>query len=210
MAFERLKRLMAFALLLAVHVTAGAAGQVFCCNDATGTQVCSDILPQACVGRAYREVGKSGTTSRRIEAPLTAEQRAQQKVEEDKRRIEEEKRKERQRKDQALLDTYGNERDIDAMRIRAESDIFQSIRNAETKIEETRLVRKKFEDEAEFYKKKTLPGEVRKGLVDTEFEIRAQESIIESKKKELDAVRAKYSEEKARFQELSRRPPAPR
>ena len=91
------------------------------------------------------------------------------------------------------------------MRIRAESDIFQSIRNAEAKIEDAKLARKKFENEAEFYKKKTMPAEVRKGLLDNELEINAQEALIAAKKKELETVRAKYCEEKARFIDLSRR-----
>ena len=87
MVFDPLKRSMAFALLCATSAPASAAGQVFCCNDAAGTQVCSDILPQACIGRTYREVGKSGVTVRRIDPPLTADQREQQRIEEEKRRV---------------------------------------------------------------------------------------------------------------------------
>ena len=192
-------------LLLTIGSTAQAAGQFFCCPDNNGKQVCGDILPQACYGRAYREVGSNGQTIRTVEAPLTAEQRAQRAAEEEKHRVEEEKRREQQRKDQALLNTYGSERDIDAMRMRAETDVFQSVRNAETKISEIRQLRKKFENEAEFYKKKTLPSEIKKGLDDADFEIRGQESIIEAKKKELETIRAKYNEDKRRYIELSRR-----
>ena len=199
------RRLATLALLLTISSTSLAAGQFFCCPDQNGKQVCGDILPQACYGRAYREVGSNGQTIRTVEAPLTAEQRAHRAAEEEKHRIEEEKRREQQRKDQALLNTYGSERDIDAMRMRAETDVFQSIRNAETKISEIRQLRKKFENEAEFYKKKTLPAEVKKGLDDADFEIRGQESIIESKKKELETIRAKYTEDKRRYIDLSRR-----
>lgn len=199
------RRLATLALLLTISSTSLAAGQFFCCPDQNGKQVCGDILPQACYGRAYREVGSNGQTIRTVEAPLTAEQRAHRAAEEEKHRIEEEKRREQQRKDQALLNTYGSERDIDAMRMRAETDVFQSIRNAETKISEIRQLRKKFENEAEFYKKKTLPAEVKKGLDDADFEIRGQESIIESKKKELETIRAKYNEDKRRYIDLSRR-----
>lgn len=200
-----LRRLATLTLLLTIGSTAQAAGQFFCCPDNNGKQVCGDILPQACYGRAYREVGSNGQTIRTVEAPLTAEQRAQRAAEEEKHRVEEEKRREQQRKDQALLNTYGSERDIDAMRMRAETDVFQSVRNAETKISEIRQLRKKFENEAEFYKKKTLPSEIKKGLDDADFEIRGQESIIEAKKKELETIRAKYNEDKRRYIELSRR-----
>ena len=199
------KRLATLILLFVASSASLAAGQFFCCHDASGKQICGDILPHACYGRAYRELGANGQTIRTVDAPLTAEQRAQRAAEEEKRRIEEEKRLEQQRKDQALLNTYGSERDIDAMRMRAETDIFQSIRNAETKISEIRQLRKKFENEAEFYKKKTLPVEIKKGLTDADFEIKAQESSIETKKKELEAIRAKYDEDKRRFSELTQR-----
>ena len=207
MSATRLNSLAALTALALAHGPAFGAGQFFCCHDTSGKQVCGDILPQACVGRAYREVGSNGMTIRNVEAPLSAEQRAQRAAEEEKRRIEDEKRKEQQRKDQALLNTYGSERDIDAMRMRAETDVFQSIRNAEAKITEIRQQRRKFENEAEFYKKKKLPMEVKKGLDDADAEIRAQEASIEAKKKDLETIRARYDDDKRRYIELSRRPP---
>ena len=202
------RRLAALTLLLGLSSAATAAGQFFCCNDANGKQVCGDILPHECIGRAYRELGGSGQTVRHVEAPQTPEQRAQRAAEEEKRKIEEDKRKEQQRKDQALLNTYGNEQDISLMRERAEADIHKSIKTSEIKIVEIRTLRKKFENEAEFYKKKAMPAEIQKGLADTEFEVKAQESIIESKKKDMVVIKKKYDEDLRRYMELSRRAPA--
>jgi hypothetical protein len=51
---------------------------------------------------------------------------------------------------------------------------------------------------------------VAKGLRDADYEIRAQESVIDSKKKDRDAIRLKYDEDLRRFVELSKRPPAGR
>ncbi|MEI7611448.1 MAG: hypothetical protein WCK63_00995 [Betaproteobacteria bacterium] len=195
-------------LLIAVLVLGGealAAGNFYCCNDPAGKQVCGDILPQACIGRPHREVGESGMTIRHIDAPLTAEQRAQRAVEEERQKIEEERRKEQQRKDQALINTYGNEKDIEVMRKRAEADVYQSVKNAESKIVEIKTLRKKFENEAEFYKKKALPPEIQKGFRDTDFEIKAQESVIDAKKKELEIIRLKYDDDLRRYQDLTRR-----
>ena len=182
-----------------------AAANFYCCNDPAGKQVCGDILPQACIGRPHREVGENGMTIRLIEAPLTAEQRAHRAAEDERHKVEEELRKEQQRKDQALLNTYGNEKDIDVMRKRAEADVYQSVKNAESKIVEIKALRKKFENEAEFYKKKALPPEIQKGFRDTDFEIKAQESVIEAKKKELEIIRIKYDDDLRRYQDLNRR-----
>ena len=182
-----------------------AAGKLFCCNDSNGKQVCGDILPPECYGRAYRELGDSGRTVRTVDAPLTAEQRAQRAAEEEKRKVEETALREQQRKDQALLNTYGTEQDIEAMRLRAQEEVKKSIKAAEVKIAEIRAQRKKFENEAEFYKKKKPPPEIQKGLRDADTEIKAQESIIEAKKLELDIIRDKYDEDKRRFIDLGRR-----
>ena len=205
MALRKLTGLCFFALALSFSGASMAAGKLFCCIDASGKQECGDILPQACYGRAYREIGESGRTVRQVDAPLTAEQRAQRAAEEERLKAEELVLKEKQRKDQALLNTYGSEKDIEAMRLRAQTDVFKAIKAAEDKITEIRLMRKKFEDEAEFYKKKQVPAEVKKGLNDADFEIKAQESVIESKKKELDTIRVKYDEDHRRYLEISRR-----
>ncbi len=205
MALRKLSGLCFFALALGFSGASVAAGKLFCCIDASGKQECGDILPQACYGRACREIGESGRTVRQVEAPLTAEQRAQRAAEEERLKAEELVLKEKQRKDQALLNTYGSEKDIEAMRLRAQTDVFKAIKAAEDKITEIRLLRKKFEDEAEFYKKKQVPAEVKKGLNDADFEIKAQESVIESKKKELDTIRVKYDEDHRRYLEISRR-----
>ena len=210
MAWPRaVRRLCLFAAVALATAAEGApatgSGKFFCCADAFGKQVCGDTLPHACYGRAYRELGPTGQTLREVDAPLTAEQRAQRAAEEERRKEEEARQKEQQRQDQALLNTYANAGDIEAMRQRALDDVGKSIKAAETRIAEIRTRRKKFEDEAEFYKKKTLPPEIKKGLLDTEYEIRAQQSIIDAKRNEMVSIQTKYDEDRARFLDLQRR-----
>jgi len=182
-----------------------AAGTLFCCNDPNGKQVCSDILPQECLGRAYREIGESGRTLRTVEAPLTAEQKAQRAAAEAQRKAQEAALKEQQRKDQALLNTYSTENDIELMRARAIEEVQKSIKTAQTTIAEIRVRRKSFENEAEFYKNRTLPPDVQKGLRDADYEIAAQERLIESRTKDLDAIKIKYDEDRRRYRDIAQR-----
>ena len=91
------------------------------------------------------------------------------------------------------------------MRERALGDVEKSIAAADARIAEIKAQRVKFQNEAEFYKKKQLPPEVQKGLNDADAEIRAQQAIIESTNKEVEIIRAKYDEEKRRYLDLSRR-----
>ncbi len=185
--------------------SAFAAGSLFCCNDPNGKQVCSDILPQECLGRAYREIGESGRTLRTVEAPLSAEQRAQRAAAEAQRKAEETALREQQRKDQALLNTYSSENDIELMRTRAIEEVKKSIKTAQTTIVEIRARRKSFENEAEFYKNRTLPPDIQKGLRDADYEITAQERVIESREKDLEAIKIKYDEDRRRYRDISRR-----
>lgn len=200
-----LRRLLP-ALLCALAAPAGA-GNLYCCTDAAGKQVCADLLPQVCVGRTYRVLGDSGRTVRVVEAPLSSEERAQRAAAEAQKKEQEAQAAEQRRLDQALLNTYGSEREIEMMRARAIDDVRKSIRAAEAKIAETQARRKHFEDEAEFYKKKQLPPEIDKGLRDADADIKAQQQLIVAKQSEIDAIGAKYDDEKRRYQELTRRRP---
>ncbi|MDR2787626.1 MAG: hypothetical protein LBD06_04560 [Candidatus Accumulibacter sp.] len=189
----------------ALSATDAGSERFYCCTNAAGKYICGDIVPPSCYGRAYRELGANGRTVREIAAPLTAEQRAQRAAEEEQRRKDAVLQKEQQRKDQALLETYISVDDIEVMRKRALDDVHQSIRNAEDRIAEIQALRKKYENEAEFYQKKAPPPEIEKGLADTEFEIKAQEAIIEAKKKDLTALQGKFDEDRRRFLDLQHR-----
>ncbi len=103
------------------------------------------------------------------------------------------------------METYVNVEEIETIRKRALDDVRQSIRNTEAQIAEIKARRKKFEDEAEFYKKRMLPPDVQKGLEDTGLEIKSQESVIEAKKKEIGVIQAKYDDDLKRYQDLQRR-----
>jgi hypothetical protein len=192
-------------LTLAGPADAATGAKLYCCTDAAGKYVCGDILPQVCYGRAYRELGSDGRLLREIGPPMTAEQRAQRDAEEEEHRQAAIVQKEQHLKDQALLDTYANLDDIEAMRKRALNDANKSISDAEAQIAEIKAQRKKFEDEAEFYKTKTMPPEVEKGLSNTELAIKSQEAIIEAKKKEMTTLQAKFDGEREHFLDLQRR-----
>ena len=198
-----LRRFFWLVLSCAVAGPAGA-GNLYCCTDAAGRQVCADLLPQVCIGRTYRVLGESGRTVRVVEAPPSSEQRAQRAEQEAQKKEQEIQAAEKRRQDQALLNTYGSEREIEMMRARAIDDVRKAIQAAETKIAETQARRKHFEDEAEFYKKKKLPPEIDKGLRDADADIKAQQQLILAKQAEIDALGSKYDDEKRRYQELMR------
>lgn len=195
----------AFAVLVAsaLLVPAAQARSIYCCKDDRGIDACSDILPQVCYGRAYREINERGITIKRFDAPLTAEQRAEKEAERKRAREEEEKRKQQERKNRALLATYSSEKDIDYMRDRSVSELENAIKRAQDKHDEVAKKQKKLADEAEFYKKKGMPAELKAAMRDNDAEMKAQQAVIEAKKKEIEEVKARYEDERSRYRELT-------
>ncbi len=194
------------ALLLAN--SAQAANEFYCCQDpASGRRVCSDTLPEQCRGRAYRILDSGGNIIKEVGAPLSPEQKAEQALENKRRKQLEEAGREQRRRDQALLDTYATPEDIDLAQKKAEADVNTAILAAIGRIDAAQVKRKKLADEAEFYKKKTLPPELDRNLRAIDHEIRLQQELLDLKKKEFDTIKAKYDADRKRYFELTRRPP---
>ncbi len=200
------KRLLLPLALIILAPTAEAAGEFYCCQDPTsGRRVCGDTLPAQCRGQAYRILDRGGNVIKEVGPPLTPEQKAEQAAEARRRKELLEAAREQRRLDQALLDTYATPQDIDVAQGKAERDVIMAIKNAEASIEASRNKRKKFEAEAEFYKKKTLPAPLEKELRTIDHEIKVQQELVDVKKRELEAVRGKYEADRKRYFELTGR-----
>ncbi|MCA1938456.1 hypothetical protein [uncultured Azonexus sp.] len=183
-----------------------AAGELFCCTDpASGRRICADMLPQQCRGLAYRVFDRAGNPIRNVAAPLTPEQKAAAAAEAQRKKEEEEKRLEQRRIDQALLTTYATAEDIDLAQRKAEGDVQLTIQNATAKITELQKAQRKLAEEAEFYKRKAMPPELDTKLRTVGHEIRLQQELIQLKRKELEAVRTKYDNDRQRYFQLTGR-----
>lgn len=194
-----------FSITLALFsANVAQAGNMLCCQDpSTGRRVCGDSLPEQCRGRAYKILDGTGNVIKEVGPPMTAEQKAQAAAEIQRKKEEEAARQAQGRKDQALLATYSSVKDIDQARDRSVNDIQEAVKQAETKIVALQKQRKKYETEQEFYKNKPVPPELAKNLRDIDSDIKAQTSVIDAKKAELDQVRVKYDQDKRRYVEVS-------
>jgi hypothetical protein len=181
-------------------------GRFYCCE---GGRICADSLPEQCRGKAYRILDSSGNVLKEVGPPLTPEQKAQAAAEAQRKKELDEHAKEMRRKDQALLDTYATPQDIDLAQSKAEADVNLVIKAAEDRIAAARKTRKKFEDEAEFYKKKSLPADVAKGLRDADHEIKTQQELLDVKKGDAASIKTKYDADRKRYAELTGRSATP-
>lgn len=192
---------MVSALLLPLS----AAAQMLYCCEAKGKRTCGDSLPEQCVGHPYSVRGPGGKLIRSVEAPLTPEQ-LKAKEELEKRKKEEEiARKEQARLDSALLATYSSEAEIDKGRERVETELGGAIKAAEGKLAAAEKRKRDTVGDPELYKKRGMPEELKRKVADIDFEIRTQNEVIAGKRKDLDAARAKFADERQRYVDLKAR-----
>lgn len=194
------RRTLFFALTFAFPVWAQTPpkGTVFCCMD-NGHQVCGDVLPMQCYGKGYREMSPQGTVRRLVEPPLTPEQLARREAEERAKRLELARQRAEQRRNQSLLETYSSVADIDARRDRALEGVDQDLKRAEARQGQLLKKRDSLNREAEFYLRKPMPAPLAAALRESDSELAAQNLVIEAKKREMEAIRTRYEQDRQRY-----------
>ena len=201
------RALSCLALLLplpAAAQPAAAAKSMYCCQDpASGRSVCGDTLPAQCRGRAYRVLDRAGNLVREVAAPLTPEQKvAAAAAAAEQKRIEDAQR-EQWRKDQALLTTYPTLADIDYLQKKAEGEARRALQEARDEMVELQHKQRKLANEAEFYKRRSMPVDLANQLRANGHEIQLQQELIALRNKELVATSNKYEADRKRYLELT-------
>jgi hypothetical protein len=189
------------ALAIGVGLSLPAAARTFCCSDKAGHRICGDILPVECEDRAYKEIGDKGI--RNVEAPLTAEQKAQRDAEAAKKKEQERALAEQRRKDRALLNTYSSEKDIDALRDRALADQESAGKVTQDKYNAAVKRKQQLDKELEFYAKKPVPANLKAQIRDNDTEIDSQKKALDDRQKDIEATRARFEEDRKRYRELT-------
>ncbi|HRH73575.1 hypothetical protein [Zoogloea sp.] len=196
-----MRRLMLVSLLLAMplaHAQTASKGTVYCCTD-NGHQVCGDVLPPQCFGKSYREMSPQGTVRRTVEAPLSPEQLARREAEERARRAEVARQRAEMRRNQSLLETYSSVADIDSRRDRAIESVELELRQAEARHAQLMKKRTGLLREAEFFQKRAMPPALAASLRESDSELAAQNSIMEAKRRDIEAIRNRFEQDRSRY-----------
>ena len=196
-----------FATLLAF--AAAPASALYKCKDSKGKTYYTDRPPAECLGKEMDELNKQGTVVKKREAALTPEQLAAREAEEKRKTEEELAAKETKRKNQALLNTYASEKDIEDGRQRALKQSEQAAKEIEKRIAEAKKRAQALAAEKEFYAKKPMPKKLQDDIRNNEIDLKGQEDALAGRNKELDDINAKYDEDKRRYLELTGAKPKP-
>jgi hypothetical protein len=95
---------------------------------------------------------------------------------------------------------------VDHARARALEENKAAVHMVEARIAEIKKRQVRNAKELEFYTGKNKPpARLEQDIRDAEVDLKAQEGLLAAKKKEVDAINAKYDEDKRRYLELTRR-----
>lgn len=194
------------ATLVLTMPTAFAQGKIVCWRDASGKVVgCGDKVPQEFLGSATKELDKQGNVRKTADSAETVAKRKAEEKEKAQAKDEENKRMVAQkRQDDALLNTFSNEKEIDLKRDRELLALNNFIiqQNAALKVANDRWsdVRKRVDG---FEKdKKPLPPAIKEDLVRAERDkTRVEQEIATNEKAKADTT-TKYAEYRKRFAAL--------
>jgi hypothetical protein len=190
-----------------------AQGKIICWKDATGKVVgCGDKVPAEYAGSGTKELDKQGnvrktgeSTEESVKRQAREKELAQTNAEEKKRLVEQ------RRQDDALLNTFSNEKEIDLKRDRElqalNNFITQqsaALKNANERLADARKRAESFEKD-----KKPLPPGAKEDVARAEREKTRVESEIAANEKAKADTTSKYAEYRKRYMELKGTAPAP-
>jgi len=178
------------ALVIAIAALPFAAqAQSYRCVGSDGKKYYGSSVPPQCVGRPIEELNNQGMVVKRQDAAATADERAKKEADEADMKKRAAVAKEQGRKDNALLASYTSEKDIEAARARALEGVQKQTAEVEERI-------------AALKKRRDTPNQDVKAI---DVDLRAQEGLLASKRKEMGAINARYDEDKKRYIEITKR-----
>jgi len=191
---------LAAGALIAIPLAVNA--QSYRCVGKDGKKYYGQTVPNQCIGQPVEQLDKQGMVVRRIENQ-SPEDKAIKKAEEKKKSEEAALKKEEERRNRALLATYSSEKDIEEARARSLVENQQAVKDITRRIEEIKKRQAQLAGEMEFYKKNPAPLKLQNDVKAAQVDFDSQQSLLEVKKKEVDAINARYDEDKKRFAALT-------
>ena len=174
------------------------------CTAADGKKYYGSTIPRQCFGQKIEELYSRGMVVKRYDAEGDDKSKAEKEASAAKKREQEAVSKEESRRNRALLATYTSEKDLEDARKRALADNQRAVAEVQARIAGIRKDQNRLTKELEFYTGKNKPpAKLTEEITNTEIDIRAQEGLLEAKKKEVATINQKYDDDKKRYKELT-------
>lgn len=196
------------ALVIAVAIAAlpmAAEAQSYRCVGNDGKKYYGSAVPPQCLGLPVEQLNAQGRVTKRFDAAASAAEREKKAAEEEERKKREVITKEEGRRNRALLATYTSEKDIEGARGRALLDNEAAVKESERRIATLKKHQEEKKKELEFYQGKNKPpAKLEQDIKSAEFDLKAQEGLLATKKKGVESINARYDEDKKRYNQLTK------
>jgi len=197
------------AALLAMPLAAQAQNReqyTYRCVGKDGKKYYGQTIPDACLGLPLEMINKQGFVVKRIDPEGDEKAKLAREEEAQKKRDAENAVKDSQRRSRALLATYTSEKDIQDSRNRALVENKKQIEETQGRIAEIKKRKERSEKELELFKtsgKGTPPARLKEEIDIAELDLKAQQSVLSSKRKDGELINARYDDDLKRYRELT-------
>ena len=182
-----------------------AEAQSYRCTGKDGKKYYGQSVPTACIGMPVEQLNAQGMVVKRIDASASAAEREKKAAEEEDRKKREAVTKEEGRRNRALLATYTSEKDIDNARSRALQENEIAVKDIQVRIDALKKRQDKLKKELEFFQGKNKPpAKLTEDIRNSDFDIKTQEELMATKKKEVALINSRYDDDKKRYAELTK------
>ena len=196
-------KLLNLVFVLSVSFSVNAEAKLYKWVDDKGTTHYGEVVPPEYANKDRDSIGKSGLLDKRPEKVNPEAIRAKEEAEA-KRKIENQAMVEQQRRDNALLNTYSNENEIDMARDR-------SLELINARIESYKMLLKSSQSTLDEHKKevdsrtkagKKIPQSLVNDITQTEARVSRNKTELSKSEEEFAVVKTRFDKEKELYRRL--------
>jgi len=178
------------------------------CTGSDGKKYYGSTIPNACIGRPLELINKQGLVVKRIDPEGDEKARIAKEAEAEKKREQDAASKDAQRRNRALLATYTSEKDIEDSRARDLRNHEKGVQEVQRRIEDLKKRQAQFQKELDLFAtsgKGQPPTRLKEEITNAQIDLKAQETLLDAKRKEEVGINARYDEDKRRYKEATGR-----
>ena len=179
------------------------------CTGKDGKKYYGQTIPQSCLGQPLELINKQGIVVKRIDPEGDEKARLAKEAAAEKKRELEAAQKESMRRNRALLATYTSEKDIEESRKRDLATHQRSVQEVESRIAEIKKRQAQHQKELAAFEepgKGPPPARLKEDITNADIDLKAQQSLLDAKKKEAATINARYDEDRRRYREAIGKP----
>lgn len=189
------------------QATPSREASIYTCVDDNGKVITRDRYIAECRHKEQRILNRDGSVRAVVPPTLTPEERAQRDEAERAKREAEAARTDALKYDQLLLKRYPDEARHQREREKALSASQHAIQAAEARLRDLAAERRRLLEEAEFYRGRAVPAQLKQQLDANEAQAEAQRNAIRNAHAEQRRINANLDLELARLRKLWRGAP---